>query len=203
MSRILKRTASVISAVADGIAEDQTLTGAGELTLTAGAVVLSPGRRVVIDSDGDDSGVNFTVTGYRNGELISEVVAGENASAVTTTLIFDSVISISADGATADAVRAGWGTESVTSWMHIAGLRGRLVVDVPKDATVSYAVEATAENMLRASGGHEPLVTELIAATASQTDDVELDTPWSAIRLVVASADADLTMRFIPYRGTQ
>src|SRR5690606_19697635 len=199
MSRILQRTAGVIAADPDGIAAAQTLGAAGPLALVSDPVEMSPGRRVEIDSDGNDIGVVFTITGTRNGSTIIEQVQGANAGVATSTMIFDSVISIEADGATADDVEAGWGTQSVTSWIHVANLnKVRLVVDVPTGATVSYGVEATAVNLLREAPGFEPPVHPVIAATEASSETVELETPWSAVRLVVASNDAPVVLRAIP-----
>src|SRR5690606_9059542 len=113
--RTFERTSKPITADADGIAEAQTLSGAGDVELDGvalideagspydGKILLDPPRRVIIDSAGDDSGVTFTIYGTdRVGTPIEETVQGANASSVTSTMVYKTVERIAASGATAD-----------------------------------------------------------------------------------------------------
>lgn len=71
----------------DAVAEAQTPAGAGNLTLTASPWTSATPRKITITSDGDDSGVTFTVT-YKdeNGDAqTSDAVTGPNAETVTVT----------------------------------------------------------------------------------------------------------------------
>lgn len=102
----------------DGIAEAQTLVGAGPVDLdgamVTGGVASSAnpavvGQLVVIDSAGDDSGITFTVVGTNpEGFTISESVTGGNIGVVTTTEYFATVTSIVASGATAADISVGF-----------------------------------------------------------------------------------------------
>jgi hypothetical protein len=56
-------------------------------------------RNVSITSDEDLSAINFTVSGVLNGVPISETRAGPSATTVYTTQIFDSITSVSVNGA--------------------------------------------------------------------------------------------------------
>lgn len=70
----------------DAIAESQTPAGAGNLTLTASPYTPPDSicRRVTITSDGDDSGVTFTITGSDENRdaQVSDPITGPNADTV-------------------------------------------------------------------------------------------------------------------------
>lgn len=92
----------------DSIAVAQTLASAGDLTLTDSRVYLAGNQYLVLTSIGDDTGVNFTITGVALGNVgVTETIAGANAGFVVTTKQFSQVISILADGATANDVEVG------------------------------------------------------------------------------------------------
>lgn len=107
---------------ADGIAEAQTLAGAGPVTLDGvlvtpysnTAIIANPAN-ITITSAGDDSGVVFSVYGRRyvangNPYYANETIAGTNAG-VAVSVINDwvEIISVTADGATANDIEVGVG----------------------------------------------------------------------------------------------
>jgi len=90
------------------IAPAQTLAGAQDLALVDSRVYLAGNQYVVITSIGDETGVNFTITGVAQGNVgVTETIAGPNAGAVVTTKQFSQIISIASDGATSDDVEVG------------------------------------------------------------------------------------------------
>ncbi len=97
----------------NGIALDQQLGAAGDLTLngafvTAGVAQLDVQRQVEFESAGNISATNFTVTGTDGqGRIISETIAGPNAGTAATSLDFLTVTQIAADGAFASDVEVG------------------------------------------------------------------------------------------------
>jgi hypothetical protein len=206
MSRILHRTAGVITLDRDGIAASQTPGAAGPLTLngvgvSGGIATLTPPRRVAIFSGSNIAARVFTVTGTdRNGAVVTDTITGINNTTVSTRKLFKTVTSISVDAATGAAVEAGWTATSITSWIHVANLNHvRVGVDVPAGATVTYSIEATMENLLRDQvPGYEPAVTVIVPLATAASATLDLLTPWSAVRLVVATQDAALTLRAIP-----
>lgn len=66
------------------------------------------GTRVTISSTGDDSGVTFSITGQVNGATVTESVTGSNAASSLSTNLFQSVQSVSSDGATSGDVTVGF-----------------------------------------------------------------------------------------------
>jgi len=89
-----------------------SIAGAGSLSLLTNTVGPNGyGYKVIITSAGDDSGITFTITGIKVGDLsntvVSEVVTGANASTATSTNYYARVNSITASGASAGNVKIG------------------------------------------------------------------------------------------------
>lgn len=108
---------------ANNIAASQTASGAGNLTLTAGAGVTSVARtdgatvlqvdtprNVRVTSGGNDTGVTFTVTGWDlYGQAMSEAITGVSGSVASGKKAFSQVYTVAASGATASNVTVGTG----------------------------------------------------------------------------------------------
>lgn len=118
-------------ATKNGVATSQTLGGAGSLvingslvnrTLGLGAIFYKMARVASLTSalGGPDlRGVNFTITGTLNGQVVSETLAGPNTNAtVETDQLFNSVTSITTSAAVGGSgVTAGMGTTGRTDWI--------------------------------------------------------------------------------------
>jgi hypothetical protein len=108
----------------DGIAENQTTAGAQDLALdgvlsdlgTAGVFDIHDagysdgigGVKIAIDSAGDISTVNFTVTGKdQDGNDITEVITGVTTTAVQSTNYWSEITNIAADAAVGSNVFVG------------------------------------------------------------------------------------------------
>ena len=89
-----------------------SIAGAGALSLLANTVGPNGyGYKLVITSAGNDSGITFTITGIKVGDLtntvVSEVVTGANATTATSSNYYARVDSITASGASAGNVKIG------------------------------------------------------------------------------------------------
>jgi hypothetical protein len=89
-----------------------SIADAGSLSLLTNTVGPNGyGYKVIITSAGDDSGITFTITGIKVGDLTctsaSEVVTGPNATTATSTNYWARVDSIVASGASAGNVKIG------------------------------------------------------------------------------------------------
>jgi len=131
---------------ADGIAENQTLVGAGNLTLngalcdlgTAGQFDIGDaysdgiaGVKILIDSAGDISGVTFTVTGKdQDGNSITEDITGVTTTAVSSNNYWSQITQIAADGAVGSNVFVG----------TVTGELATKTIPVNRDSTVGAAV---------------------------------------------------------------
>src|SRR5512135_871782 len=99
--------------------------GAAALTLTAPVVTVDAstanntaiGRRVIITSGGNDTGITFTITGTNStGSTIVEVLVGANAGAAQTNQDFATVRSIVPSAAVAGTVSSGTNGVASSSW---------------------------------------------------------------------------------------
>jgi hypothetical protein len=101
------------TADADGIAQSQSPSGAGDLTLdgtlvSSGVATLDVPRAVSITSDADDSGNTFTITGEDEyGYAVVEEVTGPNADTANSGKAFKKVSNIAIDGSAAGNITAG------------------------------------------------------------------------------------------------
>lgn len=89
-----------------------SIAGAGALTLLTNNVSISgTGYKLVFTSSGNDSGITFTVSGVKVGDLTgaitTEVIVGENASTAGSVNFYTSVQSVVASGASAGTVSIG------------------------------------------------------------------------------------------------
>jgi len=89
-----------------------SIAGSGALSLLANTPGPNGyGYKVIITSAGDDSGITFTITGIRVGDLtntvVSEVLTGPNATTVTSSNYYSRIDSIVASGASAGNVKIG------------------------------------------------------------------------------------------------
>lgn len=97
----------------DGIAAAQTPAGAGSLTLdgvlvSSGIATLSGQRKVLIYSDGNDSGVSFVITGLdAEGVSVTESVTGPNATTVYSSKTYKTVSSVTISGAGTGNIEVG------------------------------------------------------------------------------------------------
>jgi len=106
-------TFSDLSNDANGIAEDQTTGGAGNLVLdgalvTDGVATMGEAQIISIESAGNLSAVTFTVTGTdADGRVQVEAVTGPNAATVKTTEYFKIVTQIAVSAAVGTNVEVG------------------------------------------------------------------------------------------------
>ena len=97
----------------NGISEASTPTGAGSLTLggalvTNGIANLSGQRKILIYSDGDDSGVSFSITGQdASGIAVTETITGPNTTTVYSTYAYKTITAVTIDGAGTGNIEVG------------------------------------------------------------------------------------------------
>jgi len=150
-----------------------SIAGAGALSLLANTVGPNGyGYKVVITSAGDDTGITFTLTGIRVGDLtntvVSEVVTGANASTATSANFYARLDSVAASGASAGNVKIGTtgslalprtrikglyfvGTATAGSIkFNVNGLASQLVLQIntPASATQTSSLYMAAEGIL-------------------------------------------------------
>lgn len=126
MSHPITTTLTLGAAIANGIAQSQSLAAAGAVTLNGtlvagGVATMDVPRRVIVTSAGNDTGISFVVAGTarpeQGGIAQSETITGGSTAAVATTLDFATVTSITASGATASTITAGTNTTASGPWV--------------------------------------------------------------------------------------
>lgn len=197
-------TRTLAASDADGIAQAQTLPGAGSLTLNGALVVsgvaqLGVQRVVGIASTGNLSAVTFTVYGTdQAGNAISESIAGPNNNTVSTSLNFLTVTQVAASAAVGTNVTVGTtavgASAAVPLDMYLDPFNTSLFVDVT--GTVNVTVQYTGDDNVLTSVGpftwfdHSDL-------TSKSADSVgTIISPVTAVRMVTNSGTgtAELTV---------
>lgn len=139
----------------NGIAEAQTLVGAGNLTLdgalaSGGVATLDVPRHISLYSAGNISAVTFVVTGTdRFGNAITEAITGPNATTVKGAKNFQTVTQIAADGAVGSDVEAGSADEAETAWFPlnhcVRGLTTRVALTT--GASLTFGLQMTMDDV--------------------------------------------------------
>lgn len=150
-----------------------SIAGAGAVSLLANTVGPNGyGYKVVITSAGDDTGITFTLTGIRVGDLtntvVSETLTGANASTATSNNFYARLDSVTASGASAGNVKIGTtgslalprtrikglyfvGTATAGSIkFNVNGLASQLILQIntPASATQTSSLYMAAEGIL-------------------------------------------------------
>jgi hypothetical protein len=147
----------------DGIFEDQTTAGAGSLTLD-GALVESgvaycygstgttkQGQLIAIEGTGNNSGVVATITGTFGGATVTEDVTLANNGTATSSNYFNTVSSITVDGAVTGNIEGGWLSASTDAAATLAyktdsvqnPFNASLAVTLSSGASLTYTVQHT------------------------------------------------------------
>lgn len=186
--------------------------GAAPLTLTSPVVTIDTatpnnvaiGRRVIITSGGNDSGITFTVMGTNStGNNIFEVVTGANAGTVQTDQDFVTVSSIRPSAAVATTVSAGTngvGSSPWTCWNWRVNPPFNLGIAVELvSGAVNFTIQHTYDQPGHlADGVNYPLPFNFPAITgATATVDAAYSTPIIGTRVLINSGTGVIRTRFL------
>jgi hypothetical protein len=177
----------------DGVFANQTLGAAGLFTLngalvsaTSGEAILDantrPGtRQLVFTHAANDSARTITVIGrlVPGGPLVTQTLAGGNATTVTTVNFWYSVVSVRLDGASAGNVRCGTNGVGATAWLIVNTFEqgGTLIsLEALVTGTVNYTAQYTYKDPVK---DHSSLKVWDHATMATKTAD--FDCPQTAI----------------------
>ena len=215
MTTLITFTKSLAAASANNIATSQspgsaafTLNGStvsgGVATIdTASNNNMAIGRRVLITSGGDDSGINFLVTGtVASGAVVTDTFAGANAGTAYSNLDFVTVTKIIGSGAVASTVTAGTNGIGSGPWLT-ANYYGRSPLNIGYavelvSGAVNYTVQYTYDDPNNLSSGVSfPLAFDTILASQSATADSTLTTPIAATRVLINSGTGVIRVRVL------
>lgn len=190
--RPITRTRILPNGVVGAVSASQTPGGAGNLLINGtlavgGTVTFAAQQQVGITSAGNDSTVNFTVTGTdANGAAVSETLAGPNAATVKTVNSYLTITQISISGAapaalTVDTVQSG-ADQPVPLDQYITTFNVQVTVEVT--GVSNYTVQQTQDDIFNTAPAalNWTSVTGLQTQTTNQS--VQLTSFARALRLV-------------------
>lgn len=201
-----------VDADPDGICAAQTPAGAEALTLdgalvSGGVATLDYARQLAVVSDGNESGITFTVTGTdADGYAQTEDITGPNITTVESTKYFKTVTSVTVDGAGAGNITVGTVDEICTNTIPIKWRSDNAAtINVDVTGTINFTVQQTFDDVQRP--GQTPQSAHVnsqwldISALASKTADTTSTSTVgaSAIRLVINSysSGAEIQMNLV------
>ena len=170
----------------------------------ASSANLENGRRVIITSGGNDTGINWTVVGTNSsGSVITDTFAGASGGAAQSNLDFVTVTSITPSGAvatTAEAGTNGVGSSRWYTWNYYGfpPMNLSFAVEVVS-GSVNYTVQYTQDDPNPLPGVIAPafpLAFNTILLSQTTTADATLSTPVLATRVLINSGTGEIRCRF-------
>lgn len=162
------------------------------------------GRRVIITSGGNDSGINWVVVGTNSsGAAITDTFAGSNGGAAQSNLDFVTVRSITPSAAVASTAIAGtngvgsspWVSHSWTSQSPMnVGIAVELVT-----GSVNFTIQHTYDdpNNLEAGSLYPFPFNDAVINQQSDSIDGAMVTPIVASRVLINSGTGEIRVRFL------
>ena len=193
MARPMITTVTLAAASDTAVALSQSPSGAGNLILNGAAVSggvasFAHARRIIITSSGNDSGVNFILSGT-NGDSnpISETIAGANTGIAAASSDFKTISSAYISGAAAGTVKVGTNTTGSSVWYvpNIHAIPFNAAVAIVSTGTVTSTAEYTYDDPNIVAIPKAWATSGLTNITGSA--DTAFDRPVAGIRLTVTS----------------
>lgn len=203
--RPIELTRQLDAADPNGIALDQQLGAAGDLTLdgvfvTAGVATLDVQRQVELESAGNISATNFTITGTdQQNRPISETIAGPNAGTVATELNFLTVTQIAADASFGTDVEVGTNgvgaSQEIPLDQYISPFNVSLFVDIT--GTLDVTVQFTFDDVFDGTFGPFVYTDHPDLTNVTADADATFISPVSACRLLTNSGVGTAILRVV------
>jgi hypothetical protein len=161
------------------------------------------GVRVTITSGGNDSAINFVITGTNaSGSIITDTVTGTNAGVATSNLDFVTVTKIIGSGSVASTVTAGTSSVGSSAWltwnyMGMPPMNLGVAVEIVSGA-VNYTVQYTYDDPNNLpTGVNFPLAFSSALVNLAATTDGTISTPFVATRVLINSGTGVIRCRFV------
>lgn len=214
MSNNIVFTKTLAAASANNIALSQS-PGAAAFTLngasvTSGVATIDTydastnsetGRKVIITSAGNNSGINFLVTGTNSsGNLVTDTITGTSGTAAQSNLDFVTVTQVIGSAAVTGAVTVGTNGVAASRWMTwnymiTPPMNLSYQVELVSGA-VNYTVQYTYDDPNNLpTGSSYPLAVNVAAGALAATADGNIATPIVATRVLINSGTGVIRMR--------
>lgn len=189
----------------DVIAEAQAVASAGFLSLDGALIVDGAfsgdyARKIAILSSGDDSTINFTITGTDpDGKAITETLAGSDGApgTVETDAYFLTVTTIYLDDAATGNVSAGTADELSTNTIPLDRINHNAATVSVEDisGTVNYTVDETMSEIQSADIFEFYEVGQLTSRTSAGY--IDINNHASGVRLRINSYDSGANLKIV------
>jgi hypothetical protein len=175
---------------------------------SGGVATFDAARRVIVTSVGNDSGINFAVSGENyQGQVITDTFAGATSGAAQSNMDFKAVTAVTTSAATATNVTVGTNAVASSQWIPLDTFQNAVDVGVNVNVTgtVNYTVDATFDDVFATTifttpaQVVAPTATNLIAASTDQYGHLQV--PYSAIRLTRNSGNGTVAFTAIQACG--
>ena len=150
MQPITVAAGPLATASANAICLSQTPAAAGALTLNgalvvSGVAIMDNFRRVLITAAGNESAKTFTVTGIgANGNTVSEIITGPNATTAQSVLDYKTVTSITISAAAAGAITVGTSGVGGSKWVVFDAFAPSMIsIQCNVTGTIDYTLQTT------------------------------------------------------------
>jgi hypothetical protein len=193
--RSVTQTRTLAAADPNGIAEDQQLGAAGDLALdgvlvTAGVAELGAQRQVTLESGGNISAANFTITGTDDsGNIVEETIAGPNATTVATAVNFRTVTQIAVDASFGTDVEVGTNgvgaSQEIPLDQNIAPFNVSLGIAVT--GTIDVTSQFTFDDVFADASGPHVWFDHTDQTNVTADDEAAIISPVKAVRLLTNS----------------
>jgi hypothetical protein len=197
----------------NGVCQDQTTAGAGNLLLNGALVGSDPQKSTIytsttaqqmgLESAANLSGITFTFTGKGYdansvwNDSISEDVTGPNATTVETSNYFTEISNIAVDGAVGSNVEIGPVDEAISPIIPIDPYNSANTgVQAAVTGTINYSVDHTLTNVLGSSATPDWSDFSADLTNATTTQDGLVSGGMQAVRVVVNSGSDTGAVRF-------
>lgn len=162
------------------------------------------GRRVIVTSAGDNSGINFLVTGtIASGASVTDTFVGTNTGAAQSNLDFVTVTNVIGSAAVTGAVTVGTngvGSSEWAVWNYMGDSPFNLAYAVGLvSGSVNYTVQYIYDLPYDTATGQlvSPLVLNSILLAQTATNDAVFSTPVVATRVLINSGTGVIKARFV------
>lgn len=203
--RPIVQTRTLPVAVATGICLAQQTTGPADLLLNGSLVVagiaqIGSQRFLDLTSAGNLALINFTIEGTDDaGSPITEVIAGPNATTVTTVLNFATVTRISVDAAVGSDVTVGTNALGASSTTPLDQYQTPFNVSlgIVITGTVDVTLQYTLDDVFADHPGPFTWIDHPNLTNITADDDATFISPVSACRLLTNSGVGTAVLRII------
>lgn len=188
-----------------GVGNGDTIVFTGNLATidTSSSTNTAIGRRVLITSNGNDSGITWTVVGTNaSGTIITDTFPGANGAAQSN-LDFVTVTSITPSGTTASTVEAGTNGVGSSPWITLnqdatSVMNTGFSVEVVS-GSVNFTVQHTYDdpNMLLDGITYPLAFNHSVVVDQNATIDGVYTTPVTAIRVLINSGTGVIRVRVL------